>query len=347
MTIARLGWLLTISLLVGPSAGQDLKFAELGDYRLENGETILDCRIGYRTFGTLNAHKSNAVLFPTWYSGRSQNLVGLIGAGKLVDPAKYFVIAVDALGNGVSSSPSNSPRQPRMKFPNFSIRDMVDSQYRLVKDVLGVPHLLAVMGISMGGYQAFEWMVAYPDFLEYAIPILGTPLPSSYDQLWIRATADAIRADPHWNGGEYAQPPESGLHRAADICGLVGQTPSYRVRNTPPAEFEAYLEGIRKSFVRMDANNWIRQGEALLRHDISRRFGSDMSRAAAAVKAQVLVIAALQDHEVVPGPALSFARMLGARTLELDSDCGHLAFQCEAARLSVAIAQFLSNGSSY
>jgi homoserine O-acetyltransferase len=332
---------LAVCFLIAPSFAQELKFAELGDFLLESGETIRDCRIGYRTFGSLNPQKSNAVLFPTWYSGTSQNLVGLIGPGKLVDSTNYFVIAVDALGNGVSSSPSNSRLQPRMKFPKFSIRDMVNTEYRLVKDILQLPRLRGVMGISMGGYQTFEWMVAYPDFIDCAIPIEGTPLPSSYDRLWIKATSDAIQADPNWNGGEYAAPPEGGLRIAADICGLVVQTPSYRVRQTAPHEFDSYRAGIHKSFLRNDANNWIRQGQALLGQDISRHFGSDMGKAAAAVKARVLVIVALHDHEVVPTPALALARLVNARTLELDSDCGHIAFQCEMARISAVIAEFL------
>jgi homoserine O-acetyltransferase len=336
------GLLLVICFLVVPSFSQDLKFADLGDFKLENGEIIRDCRLGYRTLGSLNSQKSNAVLFPTWYSGSSQSLVGLIGPGKLVDSTHYFVIAVDALGNGVSSSPSNSTHQPRMKFPKFSIRDMINAEYRLVKDVLQLPRLRAVMGISMGGYQTFEWMVAYPDFLERAIPIEGTPLPSSYDQLWIAATANAIQSDPNWNGGEYTAPPEAGMRIASDITGLVLQTPAFRVKNTPPQDFAKYREGIHKSFLRTDANNWIRQGQALLGHNISRHFDGDMAKAAAAVKARVLVIVALPDHEVVPAPALDFARLLNARTLELDSDCGHLAFQCEAAKMSAAIAEFLA-----
>jgi homoserine O-acetyltransferase len=342
MKIVRLTLPVAISFLIAPLLAKDLKFAELGDFPLENGDAILDCRIGYRTFGSLNSEESNAVLFPTWYSGSSQSLVPLIGPGKLIDSTKYFVIALDGLGNGVSSSPSNSRRQPRMKFPKFSIRDMVNADYRFVKDVLRLPRLRAVLGISMGAYHAFEWMVSYPNFLDCAIPIEGTPLPSSYDQLWIRATLDAIQADPKWNGGEYTAPPEAGLHRVADITGLVGQTPSYRVKQTAPEDFEKYLESIRKSFLRIEANNWIRQGEALLGHDISRRFGGDMTKAAAAVRARVLVVVALKDHEANPRPSLAFARLLGARTLELDSDCGHLSFQCEGAKIGAAIAEFLA-----
>jgi homoserine O-acetyltransferase len=108
-----------------PSVAQELKFAELGDFRLVNGEVIHDCRLGYRTFGKLNAEKSKAVLFPTWFTGTTENLLGLIGPGKLVDPDKYFVILAEALGNGVSSSPSNSKQQPRMRFPALAIRDVL------------------------------------------------------------------------------------------------------------------------------------------------------------------------------------------------------------------------------
>jgi hypothetical protein len=110
---------LTACLLAAPSFAQELRFAELGDFRLVSGEVIHDCRLGYRTFGKLNAEKSNAVLFPTWFTGTTENLVGLIGPGKLVDPDEYFVILADALGNGVSSSPSNSKQQPRMRFPSI------------------------------------------------------------------------------------------------------------------------------------------------------------------------------------------------------------------------------------
>src|SRR5579872_2704747 len=126
---------LAACLLAAPVFAQELKFAQLGEFRLESGETIRGCRLGYRTFGTLNAQKSNAVLFPTWFTGTTKELVGLIGPGKLVDPTNYFVITVDALGDGVSTSPSNSREQPHMKFPDLTIRDMVNSQHRLAEDV--------------------------------------------------------------------------------------------------------------------------------------------------------------------------------------------------------------------
>jgi homoserine O-acetyltransferase len=101
------------------------RMASLGDLKLESGEAIRDCRIGYRTYGQLDASQSNAILFPTWFGGTTEQLAGNFGSGKTVDTGRYFVIAVDAIGNGVSSSPSNTQAQPPMKFPRFSIRDMV------------------------------------------------------------------------------------------------------------------------------------------------------------------------------------------------------------------------------
>jgi homoserine O-acetyltransferase len=154
----RVTSIVLLALLAIQSAkGQSIqRFVELGDFRLESGEIIRECRIGYRTFGELNHEKSNAVLFTTWFIGTTEDLVNLIGPGKLVDSSKHFVIAVDAFGNGVSSSPSNSKLQPGPKFPQFSIKDMVNSQHELLTREFKIKHLYAVTGISMGGMQTFQ-----------------------------------------------------------------------------------------------------------------------------------------------------------------------------------------------
>ncbi len=335
--------LLTACMCAAPFFAQELQFADLGDFRLESGTTLRNCRIGFRTFGTLNAEKSNAVVFPTWFGGTTQDLISLIGPGKLIDSSKYFVITVDALGDGVSTSPSNSASQPRMHFPALAIRDMVNSQHQLAQSVLHLPHLRAVMGVSMGGMQTFQWMVAYPDFMDCAIPIVGSPKLTSYDLLLWESGIHAIEADANWKDGDYTSPPEAGLRTRADIEALAIETPAYRVAHTKPGEFQKFLDSEEAASIHsFDANNWIRQAQAMMGHDVSRPFAGDMAKAAAAVKARVLIVVGLQDHMVNPTPALAFAHLLLAPTLELDSDCGHLVTSCEEAKIGAAIEKFLA-----
>lgn len=334
---------LMVCLLLATAAGaQQIKFAPLGDFQLENGETIRDLQLGYRTLGALNAEKSNAILWPSWFTGTSQELLSFVGPGKMLDPSKYFVILVDALGNGVTSSPSNSVRQPRMHFPRFTIRDMVNSEYRLATERLGLKHLRAVMGISMGGMQTFEWIVAYPNFMDKAIPVVGSPRLTSYDLLLWTAEEHAIESDAAWMNGDYASPPVAGMKTVADIHELALTTPAYRAAQTSPEDFSQFLSKTEQETLKhFDANNWIRQLQAMLAQDVSKTFEGSMEKAAAAVRAQVLVIPATEDHMVNPGPALDFAELIHAQMLELTSNCGHLSTGCEEQKMNAAIARFL------
>jgi homoserine O-acetyltransferase len=332
-----LGLLLYPAGLLGQEGQQQL--AAIGDFKLESGELIRDCHLGYRTFGRLNGDKSNGVLFPTWFTGNTASLQAMFGPGKLIDSSAYFVVAVDALADGVSSSPSNSQQQPRMKFPKITVRDMVNSQYQLVTKVLHLDRLKAVAGISMGGMQTFEWMVSYPKFMEKAVPIVGSPRLAPYDVLLWQAENDAIRNDPAWNGGDYAAQPARGA--LFEFSELMLSTPE---RYNHIMKREDVLPSIARARTApaFDANDHIRQSEAMIAHDVSARFGGAMEKAAAAVSAKVLVIVSATDHMVTPGPALEFARLLGAELIELRTDCGHLATNCEAGSLAASVNAFLS-----
>jgi homoserine O-acetyltransferase/O-succinyltransferase len=321
-----------------PVLDDQQQFAELGACKLENGQQITGCKLGYRTFGKLNVERSNAVLFPSYFSGTSSSLAGFVGAGELIDPTKYFVIAVDAFGDGVSSSPSNSASQPGPLFPAFTIRDMVSAEYRLATETLGLKHLHAVTGASMGGMQTFEWMVDYPSFMDEAIPIVGSPRLTGYDLLLWHAEEDAMRSDPAWQNGHYSQRPPLGAVEALHDMHLT--TPANYSRAHPPEKFAAdYAAYYTKGILPFDANDWLSQLEAMIHHDVAQ--GGSMSDVESRVKARVLVVVAAQDHMVNPLPAEEFAKAIGAKVFVLDSDYGHISFGNEADKLGPVVRAFL------
>ena len=330
----------TLLLLVGRVFAQDQQFANLGDFKLTSGEVIRECGIGYRTFGKLNSDKSNAVLFPTWASGTTEQLKSQIGPGKLVDSDRYFVIALDALGNGISSSPSNSKLQPRMNFPKFTLQDSVNTQHELVIRVLGLRHVKAVVGVSMGGMQTFQWLVSYPDFMDLAIPIVGSPRLAAYDLLLWQAQIDAIMNDRDWNNGNYEVNPARAPE--FEFGELLLTTPDdYNKKMSRQKVLEELKKAREAKGGGFDANDKVRQDQAMMALDVSEPYGGVMEQAAARVKAKVFVVVSRFDHVVTPGPALEFAKMINARVLVLDGDCGHLAPSCEAQKVNPAVAEFL------
>ncbi len=160
-----------------------------GDLKLESGEAIKDFSISYVTHGTLNAKKSNAILMVTAISGNHHRLDFMIGPGKALDTDKYFIVCTDAIANGFTTSPSNSKAQPRMQFPKFTIRDMVESQYRLMKEKLGIDHVVAVVGPSMGGMQVLQWGVSHPDYMDALVAMV----PLAKTPAWTVAVLEASR----------------------------------------------------------------------------------------------------------------------------------------------------------
>jgi len=332
--------LMAVLCLVASSYAQEQKSADIGDFKLVSGEVLRDCRIGYRTFGKINGDRSNIVVFPTWAGGTTEELKANVGPGKLISDADYYVVLIDALANGVSSSPSNSKAQPHMHFPKITVRDMVNTQHELLTRTLGIQHVKAVMGISMGGMQTFQWMVSYPDFMDKAIPIVGSPHVAPYDVVFWRLNIDSIEDSAGWNHGDYTENPAKVVH--FEIGELILQTPAEYNRTHTREQVLAALKKAETDKAE-DANDTIRQSEAMMALDVSDAFGGSMEKAAAAVKAKVFVVVSKQDHTVTPQPARDFAHLLHAPLLELDSDCGHLATGCEGAKLAAAVADFLKN----
>jgi homoserine acetyltransferase len=324
------------TLTTGAGDGEQ-RVADLGACALESGEKIEACRVGYRTFGKLDATKSNVVLFPTWFSGTTKSLLDVV-PGKLVDTKRFYLVLVDALGDGVSTSPSNSRTQARLRFPKFTVRDMVESQRRLLRETLGVTRVHTVMGISMGGMQALEWAVAHPDEVGRAVPIVGTPQLTSQDLLLWHTELHALEGDVAYAKGEYQGRPK--IRAVQDLHWLMLTTPSYRATETSREAFPEWLE-TKESDTAFDWNDWHRQLEAMIAHDVAKRWGGKLEQAAKQVTAKTLVVVAEHDHMVNPGPAKVFAKAMNAKLVVLDGPCGHLAPTCDAALLAQHVRSFV------
>jgi homoserine O-acetyltransferase len=291
-------------LLSSPVAAQTQQApAELyneGDLKLESGEAIKDFSISYVTYGALNAKKSNAILMVTALGGNHHRLDFMIGPGKALDPEKYFVICTDAISNGLTTSPSNSKLQPRMQFPKFVIRDMVESQYRLLKEKLGIDHVLAVIGPSMGGMQTLQWGVSHPDYMDALIAIVPLAKTPPWGVAVMEAAREAIMNDPAWNDGNYDAPPEKGVRLWREIVNLLAaRTPEMYSEqfknNTDVAPWLTEQENaLMKAF---DADNFIYQSWAYDQHDLGTTpgFGGDTAKALASIKAKTLILTGTKD----------------------------------------------------
>ena len=306
---------------------------QMGDLALENGKVIKDFAISYVTHGTLNAKKSNAILMVTALSGNHHRLDFLIGPGKALDTNKYFIVATDAISNGLATSPSNSKVQPRMQFPRFGMRDMVQSQYRLLKEKLGIDHVVVVIGPSMGGMQALQWGVSYPDFMDGLIALVPLARTPAWSAVIVDASRKAIMLDPAWKGGEYTSPPVEGIRLWRDIVGFAAaRTPElYRYQFPQPLDVLPWLKAQEDAQMNLfDANDYIYQTWAYETHDVSTTPGmnGDYVKALRVIKAKTLIMTGTKDllnPEWEPLEAAKYIRDVRTVPINPDSITGHFA----------------------
>lgn len=199
----------------------DAQFFDLGDFTLQSGLTLPSARLGYKTFGELNADRSNAIVYPTWYSGWHTDNEWLVGTDKqALNPDRWFIIIPNMLGNGISSSPSNTAAPyDRHRFPHVTFYDQVRAQHKLVTELFGIESLALVTGWSMGAGQTYQWAVSYPEMVQRAAPFCGSSKTAPHNKVFLEALELALQADAGWADGDYPldTPPTKGLRAFARV----------------------------------------------------------------------------------------------------------------------------------
>ncbi|NIG77917.1 alpha/beta fold hydrolase [Klebsiella sp. Ap-873] len=248
---------------LNPAAHQaDAVFA---NYKFRDGETLAQVKLHYATLG--KAHRNaqgeidNAILVLHWTGADSRALLSpvwtksLYGPGRPLDSNRYYLIFADSIGHGQSSKPSDGLKA---KFPNYDYGDMVDLQHKLVTETLGIKHLHAVIGMSMGGMNAWQWAVAYPNMMDGVMPVVSLPIKvSGRNLLWRRMIVDAVRADPTWHNGNYTQAPESWLQGYNILRMMIDSAPDLQRTIPDGAAADKFLANNRFTANHIDTNDVI------------------------------------------------------------------------------------------
>lgn len=313
----------------------DYEIYDLGDVKLQSGATIRDCKLAYKTFGAMNAKKDNIIVYPTWYSGQHYDNEWLIGSGMALDPANYFIIIPDMIGNGLSSSPSNTPEPYNAaRFPNVTAYDNVIVQHRLVTEKFNVERLKLVTGWSMGALQTFHWGALFPDMVERILPFCGSAKCSRHNFVFLEGVKAALTADAAFNNGWYKEKPARGLRAMARVYAGWGFSQSFYRENLDIkvlgfSSLEDFLVAFWEGFfLPKDANNLLTMLWTWQYGDISAndRFRGDLDKALGAIKAKAFVMPGQTDLYFPPEDSrYEVSKMPNAEFRPIPSIWGHFA----------------------
>jgi homoserine O-acetyltransferase len=304
----------------------------IGDLDLEEGGRIADCKLAVATHGTLNAARDNAILVPTWYSGTSKIMEQIyIGPSHALDPTKYFIVVVNQIGSGLSTSPHTAADPAN--FPKVRIGDDVRAQHKLLTEKFGLKSLALVVGGSMGAQQTYEWAVRYPDMVKRAAPVAGTASNTEHDFLFTETLCEAITSDPAFAGGNYKQSADvaAGLKRHAKLWAVMGWSTEFYQQGRPAAlgfptvrEFiDNFMTGY---FAPMDPNDLLCMAWKWQRGDVSRLTGGNLKEALGRIKAKTFVMPIDEDMFFKPADCEREQKLIsGSQFRPIRSIDGHLA----------------------
>ncbi len=306
---------------------------ELGGLVLQSGITLPDAKLAYKTYGKLSAERDNAVLMPSFFGGQHSDTELMMAPGRALDPTNLFIIVPNLLGNGLSSSPSNTPSPfDGPSFPNVTLYDNVVCQHRLVTEHFKLDRLRLVVGFSMGAQQAFQWGAVYPDIVVAVAPICGSARTSAHNAMLLEGAKTALTTATDFQAGWYTTPPVRALQAFCRVyTSLVFCSDFYRDREyaklslASPEDTMRFFEGF---FRQRDANDllatlWTWQHADISANDL---YNGDLSAALHATTSRAIVMPSTADFLFqVRDSELEVEQMPNAELRPIRSSWGHVA----------------------
>ena len=326
----------------------------LGDLTLQSGAVLPGAWLSYRTHGTLAADRRNVILYPTSYGAQHADVDWLIAPAGILDPTRWFIVQIDMLGNGLSTSPSHlADPGPALTCTHV---DNVCAQERLLREVFGITRLALIYGWSMGAQQAYHWGALFPERVERIAALCGTARTTEHNRLFLLSLEAALQADPTWNGTTFDGVPERGFRAFARIyASWAASQEFYRRReylNQGYRDLDDYLaRAWEPAYRRRHPLDHLAMLGTWQRNDVAAhpRFGGDLASALGAITARTLVMPASTDLYFTTVDCATEAALIPRAELRvIESWWGHRAGNpvyapIEADFIRVAIAQLLAD----
>ncbi len=307
---------------------------EAGDVALQSGRTFRRMRLVYKTFGTLNDARSNVIVYPSSYSAQHPDMEHMVSVGGALDPSKYFIVLLNLFGNGLSSSPSNTPfPDTGLNYPNVSYYDAVRVQQRMLKELFGIERIALVYGWSMGAMQAYHWAALFPDQVERIAVVCGSARCAPHNQVFIEGAKHALMADQNYQDGQFVARPERGFKAMGRVyAGWALSQTFYREerwRVFGATSLEDYLVAFWEvAFSRRKPEDLLAQFWTWQNGDISANpiYQNDLAHALASIRARVLLMPGDQDlYFQVADNQIELRHLKNAELVPIASVWGHRA----------------------
>jgi homoserine O-acetyltransferase len=280
----------------------DYQTYAISNFELQSGDVLPEAKLVYQTYGQLSPAKDNVVVLPTFYTGSHFRNEGFFGKKRAIDPERHFVVSINLFGNGLSSSPSNTPPPfDAAGFPNITLYDNIKAQHQLLTTVLGIDQIALVTGWSMAGCQAFQWAAQYPQMVKAILPFCASAKTAEHNIVFLEGVKAALQADSVYDDGNYKTPPLKGLKAFGRIYAgwAFSQTfyrqKMYRLKGFDTAE--ELLQDWEQDHLDWDANDLLCKLWSWQRGDISQQppYNGDFNAALAAIEARTIIIACDND----------------------------------------------------